>query len=239
MPSLFPNEYPSLPQFSSLLVKGSHHPTAPLHLALSHLALSSESTALILSSSSIHLNLALRQYNDDWLATHSGHGDLAAVSSRVQIFYPPTPAHLVFLLSTFHVVDSSANSDDLASSKSVLACPPALIVLHELSSYFLRDVQEHPTSHSWTVSSYLNLVAQTASLISFLSPTKAGSTPSTVLALFDSRIDEMKLPVLRHPSSGNERPSIAAPDLARSPRVEEVAPLVQNYFQWTAVFSSG
>ncbi|KAF9268261.1 hypothetical protein L218DRAFT_604812 [Marasmius fiardii PR-910] len=123
MPSFFPNDYASLPEFNSLLVK-----------------------ALFLSSSSIHLNTTLCQYNDDWLATHSGHGDLTTASSRVQIFYPPTPAHLVFLLSTFHVIDSSANNDDLTSSKTVLACRPTLIVLHELSSYFLRDVQELPSS---------------------------------------------------------------------------------------------
>ncbi|KAF9268262.1 hypothetical protein L218DRAFT_954625 [Marasmius fiardii PR-910] len=56
------------------------------------------------------------------------------------------------------------------------------------------------------------------------------STPSTVLALFDSRIDDLKLPVLQFGAMENH---------GRSSRVEEIPPLVQNYFQWTAVFSSG
>ncbi|KAK1227420.1 hypothetical protein PQX77_009567 [Marasmius sp. AFHP31] len=233
MPSFFPNNVAPLPQFSSLLVKGPYHPSAPIHLALSTLDKSVEGTALFLSTSSIHLNLALRQYNDDWLTTQSGHGNLTAVSSRVQIFYPPTPAHLVFLLSTFHVVESSANDSDIASSKSVLASCPSLIVLHELSSYFLRDVETNPTSHKWTISSYLNLVTHTASLISFLT---RSITTNTALVLFDSRIDELRLPVVANPSNDKDRIFGLMP---QPPKPEEVVALVQKYFQYTATFTEG
>jgi len=56
-------------------------------------------------------------------------------------------------------------------------------------------------------------------------------TEGISLALFDSRIDRLKLPVLLSPSRiSNEE------DTVQSPRLESVAGLVQKYFEWVGIF---
>jgi hypothetical protein len=55
-------------------------------------------------------------------------------------------------------------------------------------------------------------------------------SPRISLALFDSQLDQLKLPVLRHPAAEeNKSPS----------RLENVAFFVQKYFDLVAVFEEG
>ena len=51
--------------------------------------------------------------------------------------YPPTSGHLMVLLSMFH--EALVGEDDILHSKITLAEAPSLIVLCDLSSYFLDD----------------------------------------------------------------------------------------------------
>ncbi|ESK97517.1 hypothetical protein Moror_17696 [Moniliophthora roreri MCA 2997] len=230
MPSFFPDDHLQLPSFKSLLVKGPYHPSAPLYLALSQSTQSEDAPAVLLSSSSRKLNLSLRQYNDGWFTDNLGHGGISAVSSQVQIFYPPTPAHFIFLLSTLHVVGSTVIDADVAHPKTVLGSVPSMIILHELSSYFLKDDEPQPNSEKWTVSSYLTLVTQAASFVSFLSSQNASHAIS--LALFDSRIDELKLPVLKAPEPSH----LLYHRVEYKTESEDVTSLVQHYFEWAAHF---
>lgn len=83
MSSLFPQPgAPFLPQFKTLLVKGAYHPSAPVHLALSHLTDSLDREALIITPVR---QLALQQYSDDWLTVNSGYGSVASISARVKL----------------------------------------------------------------------------------------------------------------------------------------------------------
>ncbi|KAK0191340.1 hypothetical protein F5146DRAFT_596808 [Armillaria mellea] len=167
MHTLFPGFEPQLPSFTSLMIQGPYHASAPIHLALSHTSQANSSSAVFLSPSRQLVTVALREYNDSWLATHSGQGRVSEMSSRVNMLYPPTPTHLAFLLASFEVPQHG--STHTLHPKTTLDASPGLIILHELSAYFLSDVESDPTSHSWTVSSYMSLVIKALSLASFLS----------------------------------------------------------------------
>lgn len=84
-----------------------------------------------------------------------GHESYITLSSKIQMLsvirfiifkqtshlhsYPPTPAHLAFLVSTLRVPGLSEETESVAGSKAVLAAAPSLVVLHELSIYFLPE----------------------------------------------------------------------------------------------------
>lgn len=138
--------------------------------------------------------------------------------------YPPTPNHLVVLLSAFRTHEAS---DPVPlDSKATLDSVPSLLVLHELSAYFLPMNENKPH----TIASYLQLVSYALALSSFLSP--ESQTPMR-FALFDSQLDKLKLPVLRTPTvpvfdgeeSGDE-----------TPRPESVAFVAHKYFEWVGTF---
>ncbi|KAG2058878.1 hypothetical protein BDR06DRAFT_875496 [Suillus hirtellus] len=204
MARMFPTSDPSLPPYKSLIIQGDYHPSAPIHMCLS---VTTGAKALLLSSARQALIRSLQEYNDEWLLSNSGTGNTCRSSSEVDIFYPPTPNHLVVLLSAFRTHEAS-NPVPL-DSKATLDSVPSLLVLHELSAYFLPMNENKP---------YV-LFALAVTPMRF--------------ALFDSQLDKLKLPVLRTPTvpvfdgeeSGDE-----------TPRPESVAFVAQKYFEWVGTF---
>ncbi|KAG2146627.1 hypothetical protein DEU56DRAFT_785527 [Suillus clintonianus] len=222
MARMFPTSGPCLPPYKSLIIQGDYHPSAPIHMCLS---VPMGAKALLLSSSRQALIRSLREYNDEWLLTDSGTGNTCHSSSKVDIFYPPTPNHLVVLLSAFRTHDASEPVP--LDAKATLDCVPSLLVLHELSAYFLPMNENKPH----TIASYLQLVSHAVALANFLS-----IEPQTPMrfALFDSQLDNLKLPVLRAPIipvfDGEENGD-------ETSRSESVDLLAHKYFEWVGTFN--
>ncbi|THV03285.1 hypothetical protein K435DRAFT_715656 [Dendrothele bispora CBS 962.96] len=244
MPSLLPFSDLQLPNFKSLLVQGPYHPSAPIHLALTHTAQQENFITLFLSAA--QLGDVLKDYNDRHLNSHSGLGNTSEVSSRIKIFYPPSPAHLSVLLSLFH--KPSPSNPGVHHPNVTLSGAPSLIILYELSSYFLPQVESQPTSHSWTLASYLTLVMRTFSAIAqrfqleisqsgvstghqILSRRPSTGDLRTTVALFDSQLYRLKLPVHKSPSASDD--DMRAPDNAA--RTVDVATYLYKYFEWIIV----
>ncbi|KAG1892675.1 hypothetical protein F4604DRAFT_1700963 [Suillus subluteus] len=221
MARMFPTSDPSLPPYKSLIVQGNYHPSAPIHMCLS---VPTGAKALLLSSARQALIRSLWEYNDEWLLTNSGTGNTCQSSSEVDIFYPPTPNHLVVLLSAFRTY--KASDPVPLDAKATLDSVPSLLVLHELSAYFLPINENKPH----TIASYLQLVSHALALASFLSP--ESQTPMR-FALFDSQLDKLKLPVLRTPTV----PVFDGEDNGdETPRPESVAFVAHKYFEWVGTF---
>jgi len=222
MLSLFPDGVSEreLPPFRTLLIKGSYHPSAPIHLCLSHSRSQTRSKIILLTPSRSSFKRSLEEFNDDWLSVYSGHGKITELSSRIEVFYSPSPAHLELFLSMIRTYELSDGAQFEANT--TLDTMPTLIVLHELSAYFLTPDMET----SYTVSSYLSLVAQALASVTFLSA--HNGIDNIMFALFDAQLDQLKLPIVRPPSQGEET--------ERSVRLESVAGLVQKYFEWVGVF---
>lgn len=197
------------------------------------MASSNDSEAIIVTPSRQKFTIALQEYNDGWLAANSGLGAITCLSSRVKLFYPPTPAHLCLLLSMFQISTESGDENGSWHSKTTLPILPSLFVLHEPSLYFLSRDDLQPNASHWTVSSYMALIAHSLTSLTFLSrssPTDSG----VAFALFDSQLDQLTLPVSKpltvyhHFDHDTDQPR---------PRMESVTPFVEVYFEWTAVFN--
>ncbi|KAH9947261.1 hypothetical protein B0H21DRAFT_739545 [Amylocystis lapponica] len=216
MPSLFPSSSstdPVLPPFRTLLLKGPYHTSAPFYFLLSHVAQNSSAKALMLTPSRQALMSASKQFSDEWLSAHGGEGRTCHWSSRVDILYPPTPAHLVLLLSMFHRHDGSYYHPTTTVDDAV-----SLIVLHEISSYF----SEHTEA---TVSSYLSLISHALAVISSI------SVHPIALAVFESDLGRLRLPILRPVSPESLVPS-GTPTERTSARRESMTAFVEKYFEW-------
>jgi hypothetical protein len=97
MPSLFPPPGPfTLPQSTTLLVKGLYHASAPIHFCLTFIMENPTSKAVFLSPSRQSLTATLQEYNDDWITAHSDNGFISGLSSRISVLFVP--------LSGFHSV---------------------------------------------------------------------------------------------------------------------------------------
>ena len=83
MTTIFPLPCPTLPDFTTLLVAGPVHASAPIHLCLSHLANRPDSTAVLLSPSHQNFKDALVDLNDDWLNECGGFGAVSSLLSKV------------------------------------------------------------------------------------------------------------------------------------------------------------
>ncbi|KIJ70261.1 hypothetical protein HYDPIDRAFT_104948 [Hydnomerulius pinastri MD-312] len=222
---LFPEPGPNLPQFSALLVHGPYHPSAPIHLCLS---MAPGDKAMLLTPSRQLLSDCLRNYNDEWINSYSGTGAIANLSPGTSIFYPPTPRHLVALLSMLrtHNISTSAPVDP----KATIDVTPTLLILHEPSTYFLPEAEDQPH----TVSSYLLLITHALASVEFLA-SKDPNSPPISLVVFDSKLDQLKFPVLRAPPrSAFDEPE--EPDEA--PRPESVAFFTRKYFDMVGIFQS-
>lgn len=86
MLSLFPHDH-CLPDFSSLLVVGPYHASAPLYLALSYARGNSETRPLLLSPSRTTLKDPLANLNDGWLAANALCGRMIDAVSRIDMLY--------------------------------------------------------------------------------------------------------------------------------------------------------
>lgn len=216
MTTIFPPSGPFLPPFRTLLVQGPYHPSAPIHLMLSHNAKSPKAKAIMISPSRQQLCSSLTEFDDEWLRANGGTGRVCDASSRVDILYPPTPAHFVLLLSMLHVYEGS-----FYHPKTTLPSAPTLLVLHELSALCSAGSSEP------TLSSYISLITHALTALNALS---SQSSTTIALAVFDSGLDQLRLPVLR-PVSPPEGESHTPSSVRREP----VAPFVHNFFQWTGV----
>ncbi|KAJ7639106.1 hypothetical protein FB45DRAFT_695854, partial [Roridomyces roridus] len=188
---------PQLPDFDSMVVKGSYHPSAPIHCALSNASSFPDTQTLLVTPSRESISSALQNYNDDWIVRHSGEGNVLDLSSRITVLYPPSPAHFSFLMSMLSI-DDNLSSINVATT---LVRPPSLLILHELSAYFYPDFEANPSEP--------------------LEPRIPPSYTLPSLILFDSHLDHLKLPILKHPSAGSKRPAS---------KLENVAFFVQKYF---------
>lgn len=140
--------------------------------------------------------------------------------------YPPTAKHWLLLLSLFRPLENAAGTPH---SIAVLPHAPSIIVLHEPSSYFLAsESQSQPAQAELT--QYLQLVTAALSLSSFLSV--SGETIPVVL--FDSRLQELGMPIVR-PASPS-RPINSEED-THPARKEHVERFVEKYFEWTGIVS--
>lgn len=83
--SLFPPHFPQLPDFQSLLVRGQYHPSAPIHLLLSHGFKHPEDKAVFLTPHRESFRNALIELNDQWLELHGGNGRCSGAAQRTQI----------------------------------------------------------------------------------------------------------------------------------------------------------
>ncbi|KAI0720198.1 hypothetical protein C8T65DRAFT_705824 [Cerioporus squamosus] len=159
MASLFPRPCPQLPDYLSLLVKGLYHASAPVHLLISHTADDPEARAILLTPRRDAIKNDLVDLNDAWISEYSGHGRNAAAAQRIEMFYPPSLAHLRLLLSMLHEYD-----DVLHHAKTTLDTAPTLLVLHEISDYFTAQ------SSDATVSAYLSVITSAMALTASWSP---------------------------------------------------------------------
>jgi hypothetical protein len=87
MTTVFPLPSPTLPEFTTLLLKGPYHASAPIHLCLTHLANRPGTRAILLSPSRDNFIAALRDLNDDWLNECGGYGAVSQVLSRVDVLF--------------------------------------------------------------------------------------------------------------------------------------------------------
>ena len=87
MASIFPHAYPRLPNFKTLLIYGPYHPSAPLHLCLSHNALAPTNNVLLIAPSRVQLQAALKEFNDEWIDERGGYGSTAGLAMRTQMLF--------------------------------------------------------------------------------------------------------------------------------------------------------
>ncbi|EPQ59368.1 hypothetical protein GLOTRDRAFT_34556 [Gloeophyllum trabeum ATCC 11539] len=85
--SFFPSSWPreDLPDFSTLLVKGLYHASAPIHLCLTHVAQYSTAKAILIAPSREAFVRDLQDLDDEWLSSFAGHGRIAGLSSRIEV----------------------------------------------------------------------------------------------------------------------------------------------------------
>lgn len=85
MLSLFPPPGPSISPFSSLLVKGSYHSSALIHLAIGHVLQSPKHEVLIFSPSQSSFKQKLISGFDEWLSRSVNTNKMKAAVSRIMI----------------------------------------------------------------------------------------------------------------------------------------------------------
>ncbi len=158
MTSVFPLPSPTLPEFTTLLLRGPYHASAPVHLCLTHLANRPGSRAVLLTPSRENFVTALRNFNDDWLNECGGYGAVSQALSRVDVLfvsfavhktrhglksvhqpsYPPTALQASIVLSMLR----DARPETAPSQLEIAS--PCLVLLHEFSSYFLDGETSGP-----------------------------------------------------------------------------------------------
>ncbi|KAF8192436.1 hypothetical protein BJ912DRAFT_1094791 [Pholiota molesta] len=243
--SLFPQPAPSLPPFSTLLIAGPYHPSAPVHLAYS--SSGPKSPVLLLCPSRATFKEDMLRFNDSWLNAHSATGKHSELASYVSIFYSPTSVHLSLLLSMFHVPRSGSALAE-STPKTAQAVPPGLVILTEPSRYFLSPGAAEMSSCKRSYAVLISEFGQSRVHLD-IKPDKVFGLDSVLLrkthtdpsfsgdhppkfALFDSQLENLKLPLLSEPSLrlGDDQAADEQPGLT------PVLPLVENLFQWICIF---
>lgn len=198
--SIFPpnSSAKPLPDFASLVIQGPYPPSAPLHLCLSHLTTGPQTNkALLISPSNKHLSSTLDEYNDAWLGEHAGHGSVAEHLHQIDIFYPPTHKHLRLLLARLRTFSTpGVDGDTETDMKVCVARVPTLVVLHELSRYFLLPKEGEEDVELLTLSTYMQLVIDTIATLTFLHKSSKSSTRPR-LVIFDTHLRTLVLPIHR------------------------------------------
>ncbi|CAE6516494.1 unnamed protein product [Rhizoctonia solani] len=144
---------------------------------------------VLVSSSSTHLSSQLEEYNDVWLHEHAMTGAVAEHLHQIDIFYPPTHKHFRLLLARLRTYSTPSSEADM---KTCVTRVPTLLILHELSRYFLTgDDPELPT-----LSTYMQLVIDAIACLTFLY-NSTGSSTRPRLILFDSHLANLTLPLFR------------------------------------------
>ncbi|KAF8605396.1 hypothetical protein BDV93DRAFT_554766 [Ceratobasidium sp. AG-I] len=220
----------SLPNFRSLIIQGPYPPSAPLHLCLSHLTPGPPSLkALLLSSSSTYLSNKLEEYNDAWLIEHAGSGAIAEHLHQIDIYYPPTHQHLRLLLARLRTFSTSGiDADSETDMKTCITRAPTLVVLHELSRYFISPVlpegSEAPEPELPTLSTYMQLVMDAIASLKFLHTSTKPLTPPR-LVLFDTALGSLVLPIFR---------SVSTADIGKLPALHKARAVdaLQRYIGW-------
>ncbi|KIM68701.1 hypothetical protein SCLCIDRAFT_105024, partial [Scleroderma citrinum Foug A] len=123
---------------------------------------------------------------------------------------------------------SDATTTDGVDPKAIVDPAPCLLVLYEPSAYFL---QENVLDHH-TISSYLLLVTHARALVQFFASMNSSLSPPS-LVVFDSKLEQLKLPILRLPSKVVFDPQQAQDDI---PRPESVILFVEKYFDMVGTF---
>ena len=85
MPSFFPTQTFDLPPLNSLLVVGTYHPTAPVHLAISYATENPDACPVVLSPSKAALKDGLKAFADHHVSSTSRRGNMLDVVSRIQM----------------------------------------------------------------------------------------------------------------------------------------------------------
>jgi hypothetical protein len=160
MPSLFSNGVPLLPEFRGLLVKGPFQTSASVNLALSHVEEYRDQNPAVLWLTSSYDNLVEAfDTSDPELMRRVGTGKFVESSLKIQALCsisfldqalclhlcfscPPTPADFSLLLSTLQCPSIFDDKNNPVTCATTLHSPPSLIILSEMSQYFLSSTSE-------------------------------------------------------------------------------------------------
>lgn len=147
-------------------------------------------------------------------------GELSSDDSAMMNTRPPAPTP----------------ASDILRANVLPACP-AIIVLHEPSAYFVRE--DGKGTDNPRLSSYIALVSR---LLHAAAAISGHRRPPVPVALFDSGIDNLYLPVTKAPSM--KAPPVQHEDGEdeEEDKIEEKTPaaaeFVRRLFQWECVFEN-
>ncbi|EJF61299.1 hypothetical protein DICSQDRAFT_61140 [Dichomitus squalens LYAD-421 SS1] len=96
MISFFPPPCPQLPEFQTLLVRGTYHASAPVHLLLSHCSGTPGARAICLTPQREPFTNALVELKDQWIEVHGGIGRTSAAALRTEILFVVLGFELVY-----------------------------------------------------------------------------------------------------------------------------------------------
>ncbi|KZO98043.1 hypothetical protein CALVIDRAFT_51875 [Calocera viscosa TUFC12733] len=229
---------PELPPYLTLLLTGILSPPCPLHLALAHLASQPGAThgrsrvLIVTARSQDTFERKLRAYDDAWLNENSLKGRWAPLLACIEIFYSKTPVELRQVLSLLR--PSSLLNSQLpgAPSKAVLDVIPSLVILHDLSAWFIGEMRK--PSHA--LSNYLELVSMGLDFARYLNQLQEGAEP-TRLALIDGKLCDLCLPVVGQTPEKADATKTASDDAPHDveqmkQKLEPLLPVISKYFDW-------
>lgn len=87
MATILPQPGPALPDFTTLLLKGKLHASAPIHLALSYVTAHDAQKIVVLAPSQTRFSAEVKELRDGWLNAHGGKGRVAAAAMRINMLY--------------------------------------------------------------------------------------------------------------------------------------------------------